>query len=113
MVSTGGGGSPPFFISMKIKVKAFERKPHQDRGRDPYYQTKEWREIRQKVFIRDKGLCQECKREGIIRASGKYAVVDHIIPRNRGGSDTEENLELMCKKHHDIKSAKERNQIVK
>lgn len=106
-------GSNPTYSAMKIKVKTYVKKPNEHRGNDPYYQTREWAKMRDKIIIRDKGLCQEHKRQGIVMAAGKYRTVDHIVPRNRGGSDTEENLELLCKKCHDIKSAKEKNQIVK
>lgn len=111
MGSTGGGGSPPFF--MKIKVKTYVKKPNEHRGNDPYYQTREWAIIRDRIIKRDKGLCQEHKRQGVIKVAQKYRTVDHIVPRNRGGSDEDDNLELLCKQCHDIKSAKEKNKIVK
>lgn len=92
---------------MNIKpLRDYKKQDH--RGNDPYYQTKEWKTTRLQVVERDKGLCQSCKRLGRIKAAGRYAVVDHIIPRKKGGHDGLDNLELVCKQCHDIKSAKER-----
>ena len=82
-------------------------KPRQEKKSDPYYQTKGWKSLRMKVFERDKGLCQECLRQGIIHSPIKYGTADHIIPRKQGGTDTLDNLEWLCKKHHDIKRQQE------
>lgn len=52
-----------------------------------------------KIKQRDKGLCQVCRRPGYI--------VDHIIPLWEGGSDEDENKQLICAPCHDAKSAVE------
>jgi 5-methylcytosine-specific restriction protein A len=92
-----------------VKISSLKpRNTHHHRGRDKYYQTREWKALRAQVLNRDKGICQACKREGLTHEAGKYATADHIIPRNQGGPDRLDNLELICKRQHDIKSAKER-----
>lgn len=48
-----------------------------------------WRKIRQRIINRDRGLCQQCGNEG--------DSVDHILPRIQGGTDDEENLQLLCR----------------
>ena len=105
------------------------------RGNDKYYQSKDWKYKRSLVKIRDKGICQGLFTEkGVIQLAGKYAVVDHIIPRRLKnieaaikpnnydnndfldlkkkvrlyGHDIVENLWLVSKKYHDVKSAKEK-----
>ncbi len=43
-----------------------------------------------RILERDGYLCQECRRQGILKAVGdvKYsAFVDHIVPKCDGGSD--------------------------
>lgn len=56
---------------------------------DPYYDTPEWRDLRQRVLLRDRHVCQYCG------ATGHQA--DHIIPRGRGGPDLLDNLVCACR----------------
>jgi len=60
---------------------------------------------RERIRQRDCGLCQECRRQGRLGVLG--VDVDHIIPLWEGGSDTDENKELLCLEHHHEKSASE------
>ena len=50
--------------------------------------TTAWRKIRQRVIDRD-GCCQRCGTEEMLS-------VDHIVPRNLGGSDSLDNLQVLC-----------------
>ena len=50
--------------------------------------TSRWRKIRQRIIMRDGGVCQMCGMEG--------DSVDHIVPRHAGGSDEDYNLQLLC-----------------
>jgi 5-methylcytosine-specific restriction protein A len=59
---------------------------------------------RNAVRARDNWLCQACFRQGVIRLG---ADVDHIHPLHLGGSDDPSNKELLCREHHDEKSARE------
>ena len=43
---------------------------------DKLYKTNEWRKLRELVITRDFGVCQECKRRGVVK---KGVVVHHII----------------------------------
>ena len=73
---------------------------------DPFYLSKEWKVKRKEILKRDNYLCQECLRNKNITPGD---TVDHIIPRSMGGKDLDNNnLETLCRKHHAIKSAKER-----
>jgi hypothetical protein len=57
------------------------------------------REIRQRVWQRYGGRCAEC-------GSDQYLEFDHIIPVAKGGSNSEENVELLCRRCNSKKSDK-------
>jgi 5-methylcytosine-specific restriction protein A len=59
---------------------------------------------RERIRARDCGLCQECKRRG---KTVLGAAVDHITPLWKGGSDEDDNKELLCVPCHDAKTARE------
>ena len=56
-------------------------------------------EVRIKVWIRDSGRCKRCGAEEDLE-------FDHIIPVAKGGSNTENNIELLCKSCNRRKSDK-------
>jgi 5-methylcytosine-specific restriction endonuclease McrA len=56
---------------------------------DPYYRTKEWRELRKSVLTRDHHHCRYC---GAVARTA-----DHVTPRSRGGADHPDNLVAVCR----------------
>ena len=71
------------------------------------YKTTKWQRLRNRI-IRNEPLCRECKRKGLTVPA---TVVDHI-ERARVRPDlfyTESNLQPLCDKCHNKKSARERN----
>jgi 5-methylcytosine-specific restriction endonuclease McrA len=50
--------------------------------------TSKWRAIRERILQRDGYTCQHCGGDG--------NSVDHIIPRQSGGTDDEWNLQTLC-----------------
>ena len=55
--------------------------------------------LRQRVYDRDGRACVEC--------GGRLALaLDHIIPHSRGGEDTYENLQTMCRSCNSAKGAR-------
>lgn len=64
----------------------------------------EWSKRRKVVLQRDGYLCQRCKRAGRITAAN---IVDHIIPKAEGGTDDYDNLQVICNKCHQLKTAEE------
>lgn len=76
-----------------------------DNERDPYYHTPDWRR-RRKAHIQKEPFCRACTNAGRFGIMGY--VVDHIIPRKKGGSDEEDNLQTLCRSCHDSKSAKDK-----
>jgi 5-methylcytosine-specific restriction protein A len=65
---------------------------------------------RNRIRARDDGLCQECKRQGRTSLGGP---VDHKVPLWAGGSDNDDNKELLCVLCHDAKTAREAAQRAK
>jgi 5-methylcytosine-specific restriction endonuclease McrA len=57
-------------------------------------------EVREKVWLRDKGACTSCGQRSILN-------FDHIVPIARGGQSNVENLRLLCfacNQRHGIRS---------
>jgi len=57
---------------------------------------------RRKEFIKKHPFCAKCPRP--------TTDVDHRIPKSRGGSDEDSNLQPLCSFHHKQKTAHERRQ---
>ncbi len=57
------------------------------------------RDVRQRVWQRDRGRCVEC-------GSNERLEYDHIIPVSKGGSNTERNVQLLCEHCNRRKHAK-------
>lgn len=88
---------------------------------DKLYKTNKWRKLRELVIARDFGVCQECKRRGVVT---KGVVVHHIIEAREDITKFWDmnNLELIClachNKEHPEKSGgkkkvKTRKKVVK
>lgn len=83
------------------KARAFSRNT---RSNQAFYNSSSWRKY-SKLFRADNPLCIQCSKEGRTTAS---EVVDHITPINLGGSRfSEDNLQALCHRCHNSKSAKE------
>ncbi|MCP5009014.1 MAG: HNH endonuclease [Aestuariibacter sp.] len=82
------------------KAWATTTKTNTERG----YSTA-WRKLRKIIIRRDQGLCQACRRKGKVTAGRD---VDHITPKSRGGTDSVENLQLLCVACHKSKTATEK-----
>ena len=69
-----------------------------------FYKSKAWKETREYIYIRDKGLCQDCLNKYNILTPGKE--VHHITPLEPDNMDNTEitlgadNLILLCKECH-------------
>lgn len=50
--------------------------------------------VRQNVLMRDNYTCQIC---GATVKDGAKLEIDHIIPKSKGGSDNENNLQVLCR----------------
>lgn len=75
--------------------------------RDPRYSTARWQKVRA-LHLRDKPLCVECEKKGIIKQAN---VLDHVIPHRINGSIDffdSSNHQGLCTRCHNSKSAIER-----
>ena len=71
-----------------------------------------WDRRRVRILERDRGLCQECLRQGRVTPVGatKFsAFVDHIKPKAEGGTDDDNNLQTLCRTCHQVKTQREAN----
>ena len=63
---------------------------------------RQWRKLRERIFIRDRFVCQICKAKGKLTAielhGPNYGVCDHIVPISQGGSDDPINLQTICQR---------------
>lgn len=62
--------------------------------------SREWAEIRSRIFQRDDYTCRYCS------ARGGRLECDHVVPVARGGSDDDSNLATACRKCNRSKAAK-------
>jgi 5-methylcytosine-specific restriction endonuclease McrA len=69
----------------------------------------EWDKARERVMRRDHGLCQPSLRHGLVVAA---KAVDHIVPRARGGTDADANLQAISDEPHKAKTAAESRGLV-
>ena len=69
-----------------------------------------WKKHRAFILRRDCGLCQVCAGKKRLTLATQ---VDHIIPKAKGGTDDEENLQSICPDCHRDKSAADRGHRVK
>jgi len=62
------------------------------------------------IYRRDKGMCQECLREGKpekeAQVSWSEYQADHVFPHSKGGRTVLENGRLLCEYHNQSKGAK-------
>ena len=68
-----------------------------------------WDKLRLAILARDCGLCQPCAALGRVTAGN---IVDHKVPKARGGSDDESQLQTICAPCHQAKTlAESRGQV--
>ncbi len=73
--------------------------------KDPRYRTQRWRNLTTQVIRRDGRVCSVSGCRSDMTAKG-MTFVDHIIEVEDGGPFWDpSNLQILCKPHHDEKSA--------
>lgn len=91
----------------RLQYDHLKQESRRDKEHDPFYSSAAWRKTR-RAFLAEHPLCVKCKELGYIKEA---RVVDHILPRTQGGADLNwSNLQPLCDHHHNVKSAKEKNQ---
>lgn len=64
-----------------------------------------WSTIRRRILTRDHGQCTWIRSNGT-RCTQPATDVDHIIDTHLGGPDTDDNLQSLCRWHHNHKTSK-------
>lgn len=68
-----------------------------------------WRRKRERVFARDKYLCQIHLGQGhmvpVTLSGPRAGVCDHVVPEAEGGTDEESNLQTICQACSKAKTA--------
>lgn len=67
-----------------------------------------WFATRKRILIRDEYQCRSCKKLCHAKCD---AHIDHIIPKSKGGSDDESNLQLLCRSCHARKTLEENKPV--
>jgi len=71
-----------------------------------FYDSKEWKACRETFRKSRKGLCEECLKNGIVTAGDMVHHKIHLSPDNMRNPDIAlnfDNLELLCRTHHQEK----------
>jgi len=78
---------------MKQKAKNYHDKY------DWFYQSKYWKDLRNQKFYDADGLCELCRKEGIVKQAKE---VHHIVPIEEDFSKAldYDNLIALCDEHH-------------
>lgn len=56
---------------------------------------------RRRRFLRRHPFCVQCLASGVVSAGEE---VDHVVPILKGGADTEENMQTLCRECHEKKT---------
>lgn len=68
-----------------------------------FYKSKAWKKLREYIFSRDNGLCQDCLKDGKITPGEEVHHIEFLTPTNINNPDItlgENNLILLCKSCH-------------
>ncbi|GEB50434.1 HNH endonuclease [Streptomyces cacaoi] len=66
-----------------------------------------WAALRDAAWRRHHGLCQHVRYDTGRPCLAPGDAVDHKVPVSQGGTSRPENLWVLCKYHHDKKTARE------
>lgn len=83
-------------LTTRVRTLTVENVNPRPRGRA-------WMQTRQRVQISRGSRCAECGRLWM----PEIDQVDHRVPREQGGSDADDNLQLLCDDCHEAKSRAE------
>lgn len=78
-----------------------------DKKSRQFYNSKEWKSVRDQARRRSNNLCEMCYKDKIIRVAD---ICDHIVPIKVDWSKRLllENLQLLCHQHHNEKTAEDK-----
>lgn len=71
-----------------------------------FYNSKLWKTLSLKQRT-EFPYCQYIQADGTMCRSMNKIQADHIIPREKGGPDRQDNLQTLCQSHHSMKTGQE------
>lgn len=75
-----------------------------------FYKSKAWKDTREYIFNRDKGLCQDCLDRGIVTIGKEVHHIKYLTADNMNDTNITlgaSNLRLLCKEcHHNRHNSK-------
>ena len=69
------------------------------------YNRREWHKVRAAVFTRANGLCERCKKKGLVKAGKIVHHKEHLTNTNKKDWNVSyniKNLELLCNDCHEL-----------
>ncbi len=81
-----------------------------------FYWKRKWKLTREEVYKRAGGLCENCMKQGIVRAGEIVHHIKHITPTTMNDSSiayNPDNLILLCRECHSKEHQKNKNKRVK
>lgn len=84
---------------MRSRWNLYPKESRQSRGYGA-----EWQKIRKVALERDHYLCVPCRKQGLVTEAKQ---VDHILPKEKGGTDDLENLQSICIPCHEEKTLRD------
>lgn len=91
---------PKQFGASKRQAERRQRERQRGSATARGYGGKGWEHTRRAVFLRDLYRCQGQGCGVLVGQRPRDAHCDHIIPKDKGGTDDMSNLETLCEECH-------------
>ena len=97
---------PPRLTTLHPKLATAPQRIASPAGDDKRKRGRAGMKDRERIRLRDEGLCQACLDRNVVTLGTQ---VDHVIPLHQGGPDTDANKRLLCEECHAEKTREDYN----
>lgn len=94
----------PTFGAAKRAAERKQYDQHRGSAHQRGYGGKGWESTRRAVFLRDLYTCQDCWL--LVGREPRDCHCDHIVPKDKGGTDEIGNLQTLCVQCHTRKTSR-------